>query len=369
MKFNRLALMVIGAAIAVAPAFAQDKAQDKAMVKPAQDMNITKMAAGQKTKVTGVVLKREADTFYIRDINGGDIQVVLNNFTKVQEKKSNFFRSGKNYSTTNLLRGLVVEVEGKGDGNGALVADKVRVKDSDLMVARTVESRVTPVEGRVGEAEGRITNAEDNAKRLSGQLDELSAITSTVRGEAKAAGDSARTAQASADTAIAGVEATNKRMETWISSLDDYDAKRGITVNFKVAKFDLSDDAKAALDEIATQAKTERGYMIEVMGFASADGGEMKNRALSQKRADAVVRYLAENHMIPLRRIVTPFGYGEAQAVADNTTKEGREQNRRVEVKLLVNKGLTGQPAPVQMQRPANTSMDATSRPREASKN
>jgi outer membrane protein OmpA-like peptidoglycan-associated protein len=234
------------------------------------------------------------------------------------------------------------------------------------MVARTVESRVTPVEGRVGEAEGRITNAEDNAKRLSGQIDELSAITSTVRGEAKAAGDSARTAQATAETAVAGVEATNKRMETWISSLDDYDAKRGITVNFKVAKFDLSTEAKAALDEIASQAKTERGYMIEVMGFASADGDEARNRVLSQKRADAVVRYLAENHMIPLRRIITPFGYGEAQAVGDNLTKEGREQNRRVEVKLLVNKGLTGQPAPVQMQRPANTSMDTSGRPREA---
>ena len=364
MKFNRLALIVIGATFAVAPAFAQDKA-----AKPAQDMNVTKMATGQKTKIAGVIVKREADTFYMRDISGGDVHVVINNFTKVEEKKSNLFRGGKKYSAAMLLRGLTVEVEGKGDGSGALVADKVRIKDNDLMVARTVETRVTPVEGRVGEAEGRITNAEDNAKRLSGQIEELSAITSTVRGEAKAAGDSARSAQASADTAIAGVEATNKRMETWISSLDDFDAKRGISVSFKVGKFDLQADAKAALDEIAAQAKTERGYVIEVMGFASADGDEMKNRMLSQKRADAVVRYLAENHMIPLRRIITPFGYGEAQPVGDNLTKEGREQNRRVEVKVLVNKGLTGQPAPVQMQRPTSTSMDASSRPREASKN
>ncbi|HYX40921.1 MAG TPA: OmpA family protein, partial [Pyrinomonadaceae bacterium] len=61
---------------------------------------------------------------------------------------------------------------------------------------------------------------------------------------------------------------------------------------------------------------------------------------LSQRRADAVVRYLAEIHNIPLRRIITPFGYGSAQAVADNSTREGRQQNRRVEVSVLVNRGL-----------------------------
>src|SRR4030095_8356669 len=117
-------------------------------------------------------------------------------------------------------------------------------------------------------------------------------------------------------------------------------------------------EAKSVLDEIATQAKTERGYVIEVMGFASADGNENYNRQLSQKRADAVVRYLAENHMIPLRRIITPFGYGEAEPVADNESREGREQNRRVEVNLLVNKGMTTQPEPVRIQKSASGSSD-----------
>jgi outer membrane protein OmpA-like peptidoglycan-associated protein len=115
----------------------------------------------------------------------------------------------------------------------------------------------------------------------------------------------------------------------------------------------LSDEAKAILDEIATQAKSERGFVLEVRGFASSDGSARLNDRLSEQRADAVVKYLARQHEIPLRRIVLPFGYGEAIPVADNSTREGRIQNRRVEVKILVSRGLT---SPVNVERPATSS-------------
>ena len=102
----------------------------------------------------------------------------------------------------------------------------------------------------------------------------------------------------------------------------------------------MSPDAKSMLDELADQAKNERGFVIEVRGFASADGSENLNRQLSTRRSDAVVRYLAEKHDISLRRIILPFGYGEAMPVADNTTREGRMENRRAEVKILVSRGI-----------------------------
>jgi len=117
--------------------------------------------------------------------------------------------------------------------------------------------------------------------------------------------------------------------------------KKTETVNFKVGSAVLNAEAKAMLDEIATQAKTEKGFVIEVRGFASADGAENSNRVLSQRRAEVVMRYLAENHDIPLRRIILPFGYGEAMPIADNSSRDGRKQNRRTEVSLLVSKGLT----------------------------
>lgn len=332
-----VAFWVIAIALAV-PVLGQDGQQQQNDTQASAPTH--RIPAGQKEKIKGVIISRESDSLTMRDEMGRDLTVVLTNTTEVEEKKSNPFRRAKNYAVTQLLRGLVVEVQGRGDANGALVADEIKFKDDDLMVARTVESRVTPVEGRVTVTESRLSEAEQNAQRLSGQIEELQAISNAARGGAKAA-------QETADAALAGVQATNERISNLVTGLDEYEAKRGVTVNFKVNSARLSDEAKMTLDEIAAQAKSERGYVIEVTGFASADGSEALNRRLSQQRADAVVRYLAEEHMVPLRRIITPFGYGELQPVADNTTREGREQNRRVEVKLLVNRGLNSTPAGV----------------------
>jgi OOP family OmpA-OmpF porin len=303
-----------------------------------------RVAAGRKQKLNGVIVSREADKIIMRDLAGVDITVNVTSSTKITEKKANPFRGAKTYPVTALLRGLEIEVEGRGADSGTVVADKVKFTDNDYGVARSIESRVTPVEtrvttteGRVDTAETRISAAEQNAQRLSGQLEELAAVANTARGGAKAAQETADNALAAAKAASADVQATNDR----ISQIDNYEAKQNITVNFKVNSAVLSDDAKTALDEIAQQAKNEKGYLIQVTGFASADGSEAKNRALSEKRADAVRRYLAENHDIPLHRMINPFGYGELKPVAENDTRDGRKQNRRVEVAILVNKGLT----------------------------
>lgn len=80
--------------------------------------------------------------------------------------------------------------------------------------------------------------------------------------------------------------------------------------------------------------------MIEITGYASAEGSTKMNKALSERREKAVREYLIDNHNISLRRFTPSYGFGELQAVADNTTREGRAQNRRVEIKLLVSRGL-----------------------------
>jgi outer membrane protein OmpA-like peptidoglycan-associated protein len=113
----------------------------------------------------------------------------------------------------------------------------------------------------------------------------------------------------------------------------------------------LSPEAKRQLDEFAAKVIPSKAYMIEVAGHTDSTGGDTKNFRLSRDRADQVVQYLAVAHKIPLRRFVTPMGYGKTEAVADNTTAAGRTQNRRVEVKMMLNRGIT-QPATTTAAKP-----------------
>jgi len=287
-----------------------------------QTAQVRSLTSGQKYKIRGVVVARDdANSFVVRDTTGVDTRVVMAPTASVKSN-GGFFGGGTKYTDTAIVRGLNLQVEGVADGSGSLAANKIRFDKDNLEVAQSIDARVSP-------AEERLTIAEQNAQRVSGQIDELMAISNAARGGAKAAQDTA-------DAAVAGVNATNAR----ISAMDDYVVQSTATVNFKVGSAVLTPEAKTPLDEVATAANSLKGFQIEVTGFASADGGTKMNKTLSQRRAQAVIDYMIEQHNVPLRRIGQSFGFGENQAIADNTTREGREQNRRVEVKLLVSRGI-----------------------------
>ncbi len=287
----------------------------------AQDTQLRALTGGQKYKIKGIVVAKDDTSFTLRDVTGVDTKVVLTSATSIKTK-GGFFGGSKTTPMNAIVRGLNMEVEGVGNSEGSLAATKVRFDKDDLAVAQSIDSRVTPTEDR-------LTVAEQNAERVSGQIDELMTISNAARGGAKAA-------QETADAAISGVNATNQR----ITSLDDYVVQSTATINFKTGSSTLSQESKTMLDEVAQASMTLKGYVIEVTGFTDSTGSVQRNKALSQKRAQAVIDYLVETHNIPLRRIGMSYGYGENQAVADNTTTDGRLQNRRVEVKLMVNRGL-----------------------------
>jgi outer membrane protein OmpA-like peptidoglycan-associated protein len=314
-----------------------------AVAQESGNANLMKVAAGQKLKVSGLIVEKGSDGFILRENHGMDVQVKLSGATSIKEKKSNPFRGALTYSADQLVRGLSVEVEGLGDTDGSLAARDIRFTQTQYAIANSVESRVTPVEARLAETGNRLTRAEENAQHLSGQVQELNAISNAARTGAKAA-------QETADQAMAGVGAANERItdvdqttNSRITAVDDYEVKESLSVQFKLGSSVLSADAREKLDQLARTTLSQRGYVVEITGYASADGDADFNRKLSQQRADAVVQYLADN-LIPLRRIVTPYGFGVNMPVADNATREGREKNRRVEVKVLISKGL-GVPA------------------------
>ena len=303
-KFHPLAVgCVLAVLVSVAPAvFGQVTTTNTQTTQATRDQSLTmrSVPAGSKMKFRGVVISRDADVFTIRDRTRQDYQVLITDNTSIKTN-GGFLRSGKRYPVTDILRGLIIEVEGKGDAQGQLVADKIRFNESDMRAAITSDTRVSPVEA--------------NMERVAGQMDELYAVAAEARAE---------------------VKAVNER----VSALDDYDVQETVAVTFRTNSAVLSPEAKQSLDELAVKTQSAKAFMIEVAGHTDSTGSEAKNFRLSRARADAVVQYLAVQHKIPLRRFVTPMGYGKTESVAENTTAAGRQQNRRVEVKMIINRGL-----------------------------
>lgn len=328
MKTSRTLRTFVGTcalALAVAPAVVAQDTQS--------NTRATTVVSGQKTKLSGAIVRRDADSFVVQDdVSGTQTTVVLNDRTSVKTK-GGFLGGGTKYALTAVSRGLHVEVEGRGDSSGNLVADKVRFTDADLRAARTLEANIVPVEGRVGTAEARVGEVEQNAQRMSGQLDELAAVSNAAAGGAVAA-------QETAERAVQGVQVANER----INSIDDYTPEQSIKVTFKLRSAVLTPEAKTSLDQVAEYAKNAKGFLIEVTGYAYESKDTNVNRRLSEQRAESVVRYLVENHNIPIRRILTPFGYGAKNPLNENKTRDERAENRRAEIRVLVNRGLTGTP-------------------------
>jgi outer membrane protein OmpA-like peptidoglycan-associated protein len=190
-----------------------------------------------------------------------------------------------------------------------------------------VNERITPLEQRTGELE-------ETSRRNTQDIASLNAGVKDVSGRVDRA-------QAQADTALARANAANTRagsveqsMTDLRENLDKYSLQNTATVNFEINSADLSPESMTALDQLASQIKDRDNFILEIQGFADAKGSDTFNDQLTQKRAEVVRRYLADRHNISLYRMHV-LGFGKVRPVADNTTKEGRAMNRRVEIHLL----------------------------------
>ena len=289
----------------------------------AQD--VRKVSAGEEIKkMKGVVTKRDPDAFRMTDPNGGPaVDVLLTAQTEVKSHKRGVFRGSKEYAAGYILRGLRLEVDGVGNADGQIVADKIRFDEQDLRAAQALKSTVDPLEAEMNE---KLKKQQEEQERLAGQIAENQALTEQARAEAAKA-------QQTADYA-------NNR----INGLDDFDTLKTITVPFASGSATLGPKAKATIDEAAAWVKTQntKGWVMAVVGYADSTGNSQRNIDLSERRANAVIYYIVNKYKMSLNRLVQPFGYGQLEPVAENKTKEGRAKNRRVEIRLMVNKGIAG---------------------------
>jgi outer membrane protein OmpA-like peptidoglycan-associated protein len=288
--------------------------------------------AGEKIKkMKGVVVKREPDSFTMAETTGGPLAtVILTESTEVKSHKRGAFRGSKEYGQSYILRGLRLEVDGVGNADGALVADKIRFDEQDLRTAQALKATLDPAEK---ELNAKLAQQQAEQERLAGQMEENRALTAQAQAAADAAAESAKKAQQTADYA-------NNR----INGLDDFDTLKTVTVYFNTGSSTLGPKAKATIDEAAAWVKTQdtKGWVMAVIGYADTTGNSQRNIDLSERRANSVIYYIVSKYKMPLNRLVQPFGYGQLEPVAENKTKEGRAKNRRVEIRLMVNKGISG---------------------------
>jgi len=298
-----------------------------------QDRQMRSIPDGESVKkFRGIVAKRDPDSFTMTDPNGGAHTVVLlTAATEVKSHKRGVFRGSKEYGASYILRGLRLEVDGVGNAQGQLVAEKIRFDEQDLRSAQALKSTVDPIEAELNE---KLQLQQQEQERLAGQLAENQALTAQAQASADAAAEAARKAQNTADHA-------NNR----INGLDDFDPIKTITVQFATGSASLGPKAKATIDEAATWVRSQntKGWVMAVIGYADSTGSSQRNIDLSERRANAVIYYIVSKYKMPLNRLVQPFGYGQLEPVAENKSKAGRAKNRRVEIRLMVNKGISGQ--------------------------
>lgn len=229
---------------------------------------------------------------------------------------------------------------------GALLLSGCATKKYVREQIATIDPKIAAVSNQVRENSEKIDAVDVRARQ--GITDAAAARTAAAAADtragqaqtaAAAAQTAANTAQTSATTANTAVATANTRITTVDNRInglnfDRYSAGPAQTVTFKVGSSSLDDVARKTLDGVVSGvASLSADFRLEIQGFASSEGGDKVNIPLSKDRADAVQRYLVSRN-VPLFRI-TMAGLGTEKPVADNGTKDGREQNRRVEVRVL----------------------------------
>jgi outer membrane protein OmpA-like peptidoglycan-associated protein len=297
------------------------------------------LSQGERAKVSGLILSRDGDLIRVHDKKSGEVVVIqIEDTTKVERTKYKFpFYRHVDMDTTALLPGLNIEAEGVGNSAGQLDAHKICFSPDDFAIEVAEEQQVVANKAAAQRSEARADLAAKDATQAQISADQAQNSADTAQNSAEQAGITAQTAGALSLADAAAVARVNQR----VSDLDDYKNEFEVDVFFPEGSTVLGQTAKRDLDNLADIAKSLNGYMIEISGYAAHHKfSTAEDQKLSEERAAVVARYFLEVKDIPIRRILVPVGYGATHPVANNQNAQGRDFNRHVDVKVLVNKSI-----------------------------
>ena len=282
-----------------------------------------------KIKNKGVVTLRNGDTLTVKT-SEGVFTVTINSDTKIQHPVGLTGIRKKQDTSDVLIPGLKMKFEGEGGGQeNQVIAKTIDFDTDDLALAEVIQAGLNPT------AQQQARNVQAISANEAGIAANRASIAATNE-EVAATQQSVAANKANINEVASS---TKKRF----SEMGEVTTKSEYTVLFDTGQYGLTSDYKQGLAELAKQALTyPKGWVISVAGYADSVGNAASNQILSKQRAQAVVAYLLQDCAVPVGRIVAPGAMGESNPVDSNETTSGRAENRRVDVKLLLNKGVAG---------------------------
>lgn len=273
--------------------------------------------AAEKVQIEGIITTRNGDQVTIQYANGAVLTFVLTDTTEVSQVGELSDPRRKNMAMAVLIPGLKVKAEGVYSEQRQILATSIKFKGGDLEDAQKMQA---------GMHELKVENQQQQA-----ELDQKTA-------QLQAQQEQLAEQQRQLDANKAAIAANTARF----GQLDDYYIWDEVTVLFGNGKVKVEPEYEKQLLAMAEKAKTVDGYVIEVVGYASAAGSAALNQKLSQERADNVTNILVQKAQVPLTRMLAPGAMGEAHQVGDDKTAEQQAENRRVVVRVLQNKAVSG---------------------------
>jgi OmpA-OmpF porin, OOP family len=273
-------------------------------------------------KFKGIIVGRDGPNMMVKH-QDADITttVTLDDSTKVQAIKGKLGLRKSDMGFTALIPGLPVEVE-VDSTSGQTIAKTVKFRESALKTANMIQAGLKPTQQQLDSAQQDI---ETNKQGIAANQQATQANAQNIQANQEA---------------IKKQEAAQQDLAARFGQLGDYDVKGTATVLFAVNSSVINAKGKQDLQALATQAKQISTYLLEIAGYTDSSGNAEYNQQLSDKRALAVTNYLKQACGVPLFRVLAPSAMGEADPSSSNETASGKAENRRVVVKILVNRGV-----------------------------